>query len=550
VVSFLGLLEDFNKKCQNANWNNPTTTSNYLNYSTEVKDRDEDLAIMFDGSTATNIPANTVRWNSTNSKFEKWDGTSAWGDLDTLYDISVTNLNGKTASSFLQLTGGGSQTITSGSLTISENSGAPLGLKGGTSDFVYLTLYADAAAQSSASSYYGFTSLGNQTLRVQNLYTNSNIDLITNGSGQVLSNGNQILDEGGGHSVTGTLSLGALVTFSSVNGVIFTNVGEGLEIKNGSTAGNPTLGGHSPNDIRLINLYDLNGPSDGALLIKSDLLTSGDAATELVYLDSSNFEWKGNQVVTEGGGQTINGSLTVGSFTSTGINDITTGKRLTVANGEVIFGTAGVDFLINQSTNDRFLGISGGNATSSGANILLYGGTHANTGDLYLRNDGNSFFIWDESTGSMQFYTGTGVKSSVLTLNSSQTAVFSGNITTQGNSVIHTGGGQTIAGTLTATTFSGNATTATTASTVTTAAQPSITSLGSLTGLTLNGSLTLNNHIISELNLATLDFRSGHSTISAIRFLSSTGSSLGYVYGEGNDIGFLNGTGSWQLRLK
>lgn len=84
----------------NANWTLPALTSTYASFLAEMKSRDEDLAIWFDGTTSTNITVGTKRWNSTGSKFEKWNGT-AWSDLSTLYEIKVRDsdkLNGQPAS--------------------------------------------------------------------------------------------------------------------------------------------------------------------------------------------------------------------------------------------------------------------------------------------------------------------------------------------------------------------------------------------------------------------------------------------------------------------
>ena len=82
---------------------------------------------------------------------------------------------------------------------------------------------------------------------------------------------------------------------------LLVSAGEGLEIKNGGDrTGNATLGGHTPNDTRVINLRDGNPAADGALLFTADASTAGDAGTELLYLDTNDFEWIGNKVVTDG----------------------------------------------------------------------------------------------------------------------------------------------------------------------------------------------------------------------------------------------------------
>jgi len=43
---------------------------------------------MFDGVAPTNIPVNTIRWNSANARFELWGGT-AWAALSALYQIKA-----------------------------------------------------------------------------------------------------------------------------------------------------------------------------------------------------------------------------------------------------------------------------------------------------------------------------------------------------------------------------------------------------------------------------------------------------------------------------
>ena len=74
-----------------ANFANPTLTSTYANFVTEVKERDTDLALGFDPAfvTPTNLPTNAIRWNSVATKWQKWNGTT-WGDLATTYAIAIS----------------------------------------------------------------------------------------------------------------------------------------------------------------------------------------------------------------------------------------------------------------------------------------------------------------------------------------------------------------------------------------------------------------------------------------------------------------------------
>lgn len=77
----------------NANWSNPTLTSTYTNFLSEVKNRDEDLALQFDGTTSTNIPTNAIRWDSSAGRWKKWNGT-AWAELTSLYALTGLSTTG------------------------------------------------------------------------------------------------------------------------------------------------------------------------------------------------------------------------------------------------------------------------------------------------------------------------------------------------------------------------------------------------------------------------------------------------------------------------
>ena len=61
-----------------ADWSNPTLSSTYTNFLNDLKSRDVDLALLFDG-TGTNIPTGAIQWNSSTSTFRKWSG-SAWSN--------------------------------------------------------------------------------------------------------------------------------------------------------------------------------------------------------------------------------------------------------------------------------------------------------------------------------------------------------------------------------------------------------------------------------------------------------------------------------------
>jgi hypothetical protein len=96
----------------NANWANPTLASTYTAFVTEVKARDEDLALQFDGTTATAFPTGTIRWSSSANRWQKWSGT-AWGELTTTYALTGLSTTGAAAiGGNLSVTGTAAFTVT------------------------------------------------------------------------------------------------------------------------------------------------------------------------------------------------------------------------------------------------------------------------------------------------------------------------------------------------------------------------------------------------------------------------------------------------------
>lgn len=67
----------------------PTSTSLYTDVISNIKTRIDDSLMMLDPAvtTVTNQPTNSIRWNSANNKFEKWNGT-AWAVLTSSYAIN------------------------------------------------------------------------------------------------------------------------------------------------------------------------------------------------------------------------------------------------------------------------------------------------------------------------------------------------------------------------------------------------------------------------------------------------------------------------------
>jgi hypothetical protein len=76
-----------------ADWSLPTLSSTYTNFLAEVKNRDVDLALQFDGTTSTNLATGTIRWNSSANTWQKWTG-SAWGALSSTFAFSAITTTG------------------------------------------------------------------------------------------------------------------------------------------------------------------------------------------------------------------------------------------------------------------------------------------------------------------------------------------------------------------------------------------------------------------------------------------------------------------------
>ena len=92
----------------------PTNTSTYVNYTTQLDGRLDDLALGLDSAftTPTNLPTNAIRWNSTTLKHQRWNGTT-WGDF-TRYDININGTVGATtpaSGAFTTLSSNGNTTL-------------------------------------------------------------------------------------------------------------------------------------------------------------------------------------------------------------------------------------------------------------------------------------------------------------------------------------------------------------------------------------------------------------------------------------------------------
>jgi hypothetical protein len=173
-----------------------------------------------------------------------------------------------------------------------------------------------------------------------------------------------------------------------------------------------------------LNLLDLAGLTVGWVL-------SADSATTA--------SWK---APTGGGGFLLNTtdtftgtlslvgslSITTGDFTSRGIDDNCTLESLQLTNNAQQVGRSGASYAISRAVSDQSLVIAGGSSSASGTRVTYFGATGGNANDMNIRNDGGTFYIFDESGGDHLFYSGIGVKTLTLTLDETNQGIFSGDL--------------------------------------------------------------------------------------------------------------------------
>jgi hypothetical protein len=140
--------------------------------------------------------------------------------------------------------------------------------------------------------------------------------------------------------------------------------------------------------------------------------TADQSATEVVFTPTGNVAATNVQtaiaeVDTEKAalaGATFTGAVTVPGFTSTGIDDNATGERVQIGDAGIVYGAAGAQYIFQHIVNDQLAIFSGGSGTTQGANILLFGGTHATTAnDIRLRGGATNQLVYDDSASLWDF---------------------------------------------------------------------------------------------------------------------------------------------------
>lgn len=113
VVHFLGLQKEYNVT---ADFNKPQITDDYVLVLQSIRELLVDLSKGLDSTGTLNVPIGALRWNSTNNRFEKYNGT-VWNPLSANYSIDVVSVNGKSPSN-----SSGGLSINNGVLNVNLNS--------------------------------------------------------------------------------------------------------------------------------------------------------------------------------------------------------------------------------------------------------------------------------------------------------------------------------------------------------------------------------------------------------------------------------------------
>jgi hypothetical protein len=128
-----------------ANWSNPTLSSSYTDFLSQMKDRDTDAAVQFSTGSPTNMPTGAVKWDTSLNRWQKWSG-SAWGELAATYNLTNIKANGT-----FEVTGNS---------TFGDSSADSVTFNAATVTFANATTIAGAVTFSGAVAFNGNVTLG------------------------------------------------------------------------------------------------------------------------------------------------------------------------------------------------------------------------------------------------------------------------------------------------------------------------------------------------------------------------------------------------------
>jgi hypothetical protein len=128
------------------------------------------------------------------------------------------------------------------------------------------------------------------------------------------------------------------------------------------------------------------------------------------------------------------GTLTISGtefYPLPGIDDNSTAVVMRLADAQMTLGTSGGSYAIVVASDDDYLELSGGSTTALGGGLIMFGENHVSqANDFQLTATNDPVINWDDSAGTLKFYSGTGTPAVTLTLGTSLLATFAGRVIT------------------------------------------------------------------------------------------------------------------------
>lgn len=201
-----------------ANWSNPTLSSSYTDFLSQMKDRDADAAVQFSTGSPTNMPTGAVKWDTSLNRWQKWSG-SAWGELATTYNLTNIRANGT-----FEVTGNS---------TLGDSSADSVTFNAATVSFVNATAISGALTFAGAIAFNGNVALGDAAG-----------DSVTINAGTVNLAGGGVSFAGGVANFTGGLQVAGAATLTAASTATLTNktfdtsgAGNSLKVNGNSLVG-------------------------------------------------------------------------------------------------------------------------------------------------------------------------------------------------------------------------------------------------------------------------------------------------------------------------
>ena len=190
----------------------------------------------------------------------------------------------------------------------------------------------------------------------------------------------------GSINVGGDVTIPGVLTYEDVTNVDSVGVitaRDGLNVTGGS------VGIGTDNPSRRIHIN--SGSTDTAMLIES---TDGDVQINLKDVDSSD----GVSIGCDQDDFYVRTGLTTERLriTSAGLLQLDNGNQITAAD------------------TTTYIGLGGGNSTSNGANMFLYGGSHASNASAFVFRTNTTERLRITSTGKCEVYKGTSITGKTL----------------------------------------------------------------------------------------------------------------------------------------